>query len=117
MPSDDGQASVPLGTVIRNFYEARRTASRTGDLSLLEPFIAAGVRWCEPDVGAHMGVLEGRDTVLDMIRRALRRIPAHVRRLNTTSTSTSRTRRCNRLDASSPANTGGEKNLDSSPRR
>ena len=60
-----------FGTVIRAFYDARRAASRTGGLSLLDPFIAADVRWCEPDVGAHMGVLEGRDAVLDMIRRAL----------------------------------------------
>ena len=71
MPSDDSRGPGPLGTVIRDFYEARRTASRTGALSLLEPFIAGDVRWCEPDVGTHMGVLEGRDAVLDMIRRAL----------------------------------------------
>ena len=71
MPSDDSRAPGPLGTVIRAFYDARRLARRTGDLSLLNPFIAADVRWCEPDVGAHMGVLEGRDAVLDMIRRAL----------------------------------------------
>ena len=71
MPSDDSRSPGPLGTFIRDFYKARRTASRTGDLSLLEPFIAAAVRWCEPDMGAHMGVLQGRDAVLDMIRRAL----------------------------------------------
>ena len=61
----------PLGRFIRAFYDARRAASRTGDLNLLHPFIAADVRWSEPDVGAHMGMLEGRDAVLDMIRRAL----------------------------------------------
>ena len=61
----------PLGRFIRAFYDARRTASRTGDPDLLHPFIAADVRWSEPDVGTHMGVLEGRDAVLDMIRRAL----------------------------------------------
>ena len=61
----------PLGRFIRAFYDARRTARRTGDLNLLHPFIAADVRWREPDVGSHMGVLEGRDAVLDMIRRAV----------------------------------------------
>ena len=71
MPPVDSRAPGPLGTVIRAFYDARHASSRTGDLSLLDPFIAADVRWCEPDVGAHMGVLEGRDAVLDMIRRAL----------------------------------------------
>ena len=50
----------PLGRFIRTFYDARRTASRTGDLGQLDPFIATEVRWCEPDVGAHMGVLDGR---------------------------------------------------------
>ena len=71
MTDVDSQDCGPLGRFIRTFYDARRTASRTGDLSLLEPFIAADVRWSEPDVGAHMGVLEGRDAVLDMLRRAL----------------------------------------------
>ena len=61
----------PLGDFLRAFYDARRRATRTGDLGLLRPFIAADVRWSEPDVGSHMGVLEGRDAVLDMIRRAL----------------------------------------------
>ena len=67
----DTRSPGPLGDFIGNFYDARRTASRTGDLGLLHPFIAAEVRWSEPDVGSHMGVLEGRDAVLDMIRRAL----------------------------------------------
>ena len=67
----DSHECGPLGRFIRSFYDARRAASRTGDLSLLDPFIADDVRWSEPDVGAHMGVLEGRGAVLDMIRRAL----------------------------------------------
>ena len=61
----------PLGRFIRAFYEARREAVRAGDLSLLEEFIAPDVRWSEPEVGEHMGVLRGRDAVIDMIRRAL----------------------------------------------
>ena len=71
MSDVDSQDCGPLGRFIRTFYDARRTTSRTGDLGQLDPFIAAEVRWCEPDVGAHMGVLEGREAVLDMIRRAL----------------------------------------------
>ena len=71
MTDTDNRGCGPLGRFIRTFYGARRRASRTGDLSLLNPFIAADVRWSEPDVGAHMGVLEGRDAVLDMLRRAL----------------------------------------------
>ena len=69
MTDTDSLGCGPLGEFIRAFYDARRTAARTGDLSLLHSFIAADVRWSEPDVGAHMGVLEGRDAVLDMIRR------------------------------------------------
>lgn len=61
----------PLGRFIRTFYDARRAASRTGDLNSLELFIATDVLWSEPDVGAHMGMLKGRDAVVDMIRRAL----------------------------------------------
>ena len=71
MTDIDNQGCDPLGHFIRAFYDARRTATRTGDLSLLDPFIADDVRWSEPDVGSHMGVLEGRGAVLDMIRRAL----------------------------------------------
>ena len=44
---------------------------RTGDLTPLNEFIARDVRWSEPDVGAHMGFLQGRGAVLEMIRRAL----------------------------------------------
>ncbi len=61
----------PLGGFIRAFYEARREAVLAGDLSLLERFIASDVCWSEPEVGGHMGVLRGRDAVIDMIRRAL----------------------------------------------
>jgi hypothetical protein len=61
----------PLGAFIRTFYDARRTASRAGDMTPLTPFIAPDVRWTEPQVGDHMGKLEGRDAVLDMIGRAL----------------------------------------------
>ena len=57
--------------MIRDFYDARREASRSGDLSLLAPFLAADVRWSEPDVGDHMGFLEGPEAVIDMIGRAL----------------------------------------------
>ncbi len=61
----------PLGRFIRAFYEARRTASLTRDLDSLRQFIATDVCWREPNVGAHTGDLQGRDAVLDMIRRAL----------------------------------------------
>lgn len=63
--NDDGASS--LGRFIRAFYNARRT----GELESLRRFMADDVRWSEPDVGAHMGELQGRDAVLDMIRRAL----------------------------------------------
>ena len=71
MTDTNSEGCGPLGTFIRAFYEARRVASLTGDLNLLHPFVAADVRWREPDVGVHMGILEGREAVLDMIRRAL----------------------------------------------
>lgn len=61
----------PLSIFIRAFYDARREAARAGNLDALVPYIAADVRWIEPDVGDHMGALQGRDAVLDMIRRAL----------------------------------------------
>ncbi|MDD9991162.1 MAG: nuclear transport factor 2 family protein [Rhodospirillales bacterium] len=61
----------PLGRLIHAFYDARREARRSGDLSLLAPFLAADVRWSEPDVGDHMGFLKGPDAVIDMIGRAL----------------------------------------------
>ena len=71
MPDTKSDSAGPLGRFIRAFYDARRAASLTGDLDPLRRFIAADVRWREPDVGAHMGNLRGRDAVLDMIRRAL----------------------------------------------
>ena len=69
--SEDDSASGPLGRFVRAFYDARRTASRSGDLAALEGFIAPEVDWREPDVGSHMGMLRGRAAVLDMVRRAL----------------------------------------------
>ncbi len=61
----------PLGRLIRAFYDARRQARLSGDLSLLTPFLAVDIRWSEPDVGDHMGFLEGPGAVIDMIGRAL----------------------------------------------
>ena len=68
----DAQSAGPLGRLIRAFYDARREASRSGDLGLLTPFLAADVRWSEPDVGDYMGLLEGSEAVIGMIGRALR---------------------------------------------
>ena len=67
----DPNGTGPLGRFVREFYAARRAASRTGDLESLRRFVADNIRWNEPDVGAHMGALHGCDAVLDMIRRAL----------------------------------------------
>ena len=55
------------GALVRRFYAARAEAS---DPEALRPFLAPGVDWVEPDVGAHMGRLSGTEAVLDMIRRA-----------------------------------------------
>ena len=71
MSDTKSDSAGPLGRFIRAFYDARRTASATGDLDSLRQFIAIDVCWREPDVGAHMGNLRGRDAVLDMIHRAL----------------------------------------------
>lgn len=71
MSDTNGNGAGPLGRFIREFYAARRAASRTGDQESLRRFMAADVCWSEPDVGAHMGAFRGRDAVLDMIRRAL----------------------------------------------
>ena len=68
---DTNSQGDPLGSFIRAFYDARRTASRTVDLIPLARFLAPDVRWREPEVGAHVGALRGRDAVLDMIHRAL----------------------------------------------
>ena len=67
----DPNGTGPLGRFVREFYAARRAASRTGNLESLRRFMVADVRWSEPDVGAHVGSIRGRDAVLDMIRRAL----------------------------------------------
>ncbi|PPK98193.1 ketosteroid isomerase-like protein [Kineococcus xinjiangensis] len=52
--------------LVRRFYETRRG----GDVDALREFLAPDVRWREPDVGEHMGLLLGADAVLDMVRRA-----------------------------------------------
>ena len=71
MTDFENSPAGPLDRFIRAFYDARLEAARAGDLSLLEGFIASDVRWSEPEVGEHMGILRGRDAVIDMIRRAL----------------------------------------------
>lgn len=71
MTEIEDPAAGPLERFIRAFYDARRKAVRPGDVGLLEEFIAADVCWSEPEVGEHMGVLQGRDAVIDMIGRAL----------------------------------------------
>ncbi len=53
--------------VVRRLYELRRR----GDPGLLRPLLAEDVRWQEPEVGDHMGLLVGPDAVVDMITRAL----------------------------------------------
>ncbi len=67
----DPNGTGPLGRFVREFYAARRAASRTGDIDSLRRYMTDDIRWNEPDVGAHMGALHGCDAVLDMIRRAL----------------------------------------------
>ena len=57
--------------MIRAFYDARREGRRSGDFSLLAPFLASDVRWSEPEVGNHIGFLEGPEAVIHMIGRAL----------------------------------------------
>jgi hypothetical protein len=53
--------------LVRDFYDLRAKNAP----ELLRPRLAPSVRWCEPDVGRHMGVLEGADAVIDMVCRAL----------------------------------------------
>jgi len=53
--------------LVRAFYAARAA----GEPDALRPFLADNVRWREPDVGDHMGELNGVDAVLDMIARAM----------------------------------------------
>lgn len=54
--------------LVREFYAARAAAG--ADPAPLAEFIADDVRWSEPEVGDHMGALEGRTAVLDMMARA-----------------------------------------------
>ncbi len=56
-----------LAERVREFYAARMK----NDPEQLRSWLAPDVRWCEPDVGAHMGMLQGADAVIDMVRRAL----------------------------------------------
>jgi ketosteroid isomerase-like protein len=51
----------------RRFYATRAAA---GDAEALRPFLAPGVEWVEPEVGAHMERLSGADAVLGTIRCA-----------------------------------------------
>jgi hypothetical protein len=53
--------------LVRAFYELRKK----NEPELLRPLLSPTVRWCEPEVGQHMGVLEGVDAVIDMVHRAL----------------------------------------------
>ncbi len=55
------------GALVRRFHAARAEA---GDPEAPRPFLAPGVAWVKPDIGAHMGRLPGAEAVLDMIRRA-----------------------------------------------
>lgn len=54
-------------TLVREFYELRKK----NDPELLRSRLSPTVRWSEPEVGQHMGVLEGADAVIDMVHRAL----------------------------------------------
>lgn len=54
--------------LVRSFYEARKS----NDLNLIRSWLTEDVKWVEPVVGEHMGVLEGADDVIDMLERALR---------------------------------------------
>jgi ketosteroid isomerase-like protein len=58
--------SSPI-SLVHSFYEARRA----NDPEALRPWLAADVRWSEPTVGDHMGMLIGSDAVIDMLQRAL----------------------------------------------
>ena len=58
---------VEPADLIRRFYALRQS----GDPESLRPFIHEEVIWREPEVGGHMGELQGVDAVIDMIRRAL----------------------------------------------
>jgi ketosteroid isomerase-like protein len=54
-------------SLVRAFYDVRRD----GDFEKLRSRLAPNVRWCEPDIGSHMGAIVGAGAVIDMIRRAL----------------------------------------------
>ena len=54
--------------LVKKFYDLRKQ----NDPDLLRSRLAPNVRWCEPEVGNHMGVLEGVDAVIDMVPRAFR---------------------------------------------
>ena len=58
--------SKPSETVL-TLYELRAA----GDPAAIRPLLHAEVRWQEPEVGDHMGLLIGPDAVIDMIERAL----------------------------------------------
>lgn len=53
--------------LVRRFYAAREAGGAEAEL---RGFLSPDVDWVEPDVGSHMGRLQGADAVLDMIRRA-----------------------------------------------
>jgi hypothetical protein len=53
--------------LVRDFYGLRQR----NDPELLRDWLAPDVRWCEPEVGDHMGVLTGADSVIGMVGRAL----------------------------------------------
>lgn len=60
-------AGVRLPAYVHSdFYAARQHR----DPELLRPFLRPDVRWAEPHVGPHMGVLRGVEAVLDMVSRA-----------------------------------------------
>ena len=53
--------------IVRTLYELRAA----GDPAAIRPLLHPEVRWQEPEVGDHMGLLVGPDAVIDMIERAL----------------------------------------------
>lgn len=58
---------MDAAALVRRFYEARAR----GDLATVRALLAEDVRWQEPEVGGHMGVLLGAEAVLDMMARAM----------------------------------------------
>lgn len=53
--------------LVRKFYDLRKT----NDVDGLRAMMADDVVWREPDVGDHMGELNGVEAVIDMMTRAL----------------------------------------------